>query len=115
MKKLLSLVLALALVLTLAACGPVATIPADVEIPNPWQDFDTLTDAEAAIGYGMTAPETLARLAPSSFRVLDSNGAKILEVCYGGGENTERASLRKAPEVTSFRRCSVDTAYPREL
>ena len=96
MKKILSLVLALALVLTLAACGPVATLPADVEIPNPWQDFDTMTDAEAAIGYGMTAPETLAGLAPSSFRVLDSDGDKILEIQYGGDD--DRASLRKGTD-----------------
>ena len=96
MKKVLSLVLALALVLTLAACGPVATLPADVEIPNPWQDFDTMTDAEAAIGYGMTAPETLAGLAPSSFRVLDSDGDKILEIQYGGDD--DRDSLRKGTD-----------------
>lgn len=93
MKKILSLVLAFALVLALAACGPVATLPADGEIPNPWQDFDTMTDAEAAIGYGMTAPETVAGLSQSAIRALNDSD-KILEVQYGG-ESGDRASLRK--------------------
>lgn len=109
MKKILSLVLALALAPALAACGPVATLPADGEIPNPWQDFDTMADAEASIGYGMTAPETVAGLAPSSFRVLDSDGAKILEVCYGG-ESDDRASLRKGTGSADISGDSTDYA-----
>ena len=47
----------------------------------------------------MTAPETVAGLTPSSFRVLDSNDAKILEVCYGGvyvGKNTFRLANVRA-------------------
>lgn len=98
MKKMLSLVLALALMLALAACGAVATLPTDEDninqIPNPWTDAATMEEAETAIGYGMTAPETVAGLSQSAIRVLNDSD-KILEVCYGGGENDDRASLRK--------------------
>ena len=94
MKKTLSLVLALSLILALAACGAVTTLPSDTQIPNPWTDFDTMNEAKAAIGYGMTAPETVAGLSQTAIRVLNDSD-KILEVCYGGGENDDRASLRK--------------------
>ena len=113
MKKILSLVLVLALVLALAACGAAATLPTDEDniqqIPNPWLDVVTMDEAEALLGYGMTVPETVAGLAPSSFRVLDSDGAKILEVCYGG-ESDDRASLRKGTGSADISGDSTDYA-----
>ena len=57
----------------------------------------------------MTAPETVAGLAPSSFRVLDSDGAKILEVCYGG-ESDDRTSLRKGTGSADISGDSTDYA-----
>lgn len=95
MKKMFSLILALTLILALAACGAVTTLPSDTQIPNPWTDFDTMDEAKAAIGYDMTAPETVAGLSQSSIRVLNDSD-KILEVYYGGEtEGADRASLRK--------------------
>ncbi len=93
MKKIFSLVLVLTLILALAACGAVTTLPSDTQIPNPWTDFDTMNEAKAVIGYGMTAPETLAGLSQTAIRFLNDSD-KILEVQYGG-ENDDRASLRK--------------------
>ncbi len=92
MKKILSIVLALTLVLALAACGAVTTLPSDTQIPNPWLDVVTMDEAEAFLGYGMTAPETVAGLSQSAIRVLDDSD-KILEIQYGGDD--DRASLRK--------------------
>ena len=94
MKKTLSLVLALSLILALAACGAVTTLPSDPQIPNPSTDFDPMNEAKAAIGYGMTAPETVAGLSQTAIRFLNDSD-KILEVCYGGGEHDDRASLHK--------------------
>ena len=98
MIKMLSLVLALALVLALSACGAVAPLPTDEDninqIPNPWTDAATMEEAETAIGYGMTAPETVAGLSQTAIRFLNDSD-RILEVCYDGGENDDRASLRK--------------------
>ena len=110
MKKILSLVLALALMLALAACGPVTTIPADVEIPNPWTDFDTMNEAKAVIGYDITAPETLAGLSQTAIRFLNDRD-KILEVCYGGEtEGADRASLRKGTGAEDISGDSTDYA-----
>lgn len=92
MKKILSLVLVLALVLALAACGAVTTLPSDTQIPNPWLDVVTMDEAEALLGYGMTAPETVAGLSHSAIRALNDSD-KILEIQYGGDD--DRASLRK--------------------
>ena len=56
----------------------------------------------------MTAPETVAGLAPSSFRVLDSDGNKILEIQYGGDD--DRASLRKGTDSEDISGDSTDYA-----
>ena len=101
MKKVISLALALALVFALAACGSAVTLPADVEIPNPWQEVDTTADAETILGFAITAPETLAGLSQSAVRVLKNGDAALLECYYGGGETgADYASLRKAPAST---------------
>ena len=100
MKKIVSMALALALVLALAACGAVTTLPADVEIPNPWEEVDTIDAAKAILGFGLTAPESVAGLPQSAIRVLNDS-EKLLEVYYGGGEDSaDRATLRKAPATT---------------
>lgn len=99
MKKALSLLLVLALMLALAACGAAATLPADEdnmqEIPNPWLTVSSMEDAETFLGYSMTAPETVAGLSRVAIRTLADSGNKILEVSYGGSR--DKASLRKAP------------------
>ena len=99
MKKIVSIALALALVLALAACGAVTTLPADVEIPNPWEEVDTMDAAKSILGYGLTAPESVAGLPQSTIRVLN-DGEKLLEVYYGGEDSADRASIRKAPATT---------------
>ena len=102
MKKAFSFLLVLALVLTLAACGAAATLPADEdnmqEISNPWLAVSSMEDAEAYLGYGMTAPETVDGLSLAAIRTLADNDNEILEVSYGSGRN--KASIRKAPATT---------------
>ena len=96
MKKILSLVLIFTLVLALAACGATATLPTDEDniqqIPNPWLNVVSMDEAEAFLGYGMTAPETVAGLSQSAIRVLNDTDM-ILEIQYGRDDS--RASLRK--------------------
>lgn len=96
MKKILSLVLIFTLVLALAACGATATLPTDEDniqqIPNPWLSVVSMDEAEAFLGYGMTAPETVAGLSQSAIRVLNDTDM-ILEIQYGRDDS--RASLRK--------------------
>ena len=59
MKKTLSLVLALSLILALAACGAVTTLPSDTQIPNPWTDYASLDEAEAAAGFDLAIPDAV--------------------------------------------------------
>ena len=119
MKKIVSSILALALVLALAACGAVATLPTDEndvpQIPNPWQEVDTTADAKAILGYDIAAPESVAGLSQTAVRVL-SDGEKILEIYYGGGtENADYASIRKAPGTEDISGDYTDYAVVKDV
>lgn len=109
-KKLSAFILCAALALALAACGsapadkPDDNVPAEdpspitnenVQIPNPWRDFDTLADAEAAAGFDVTLPEAADRCADKSFRAMTGENAMLEIVCTDaeGGE----LRIRKAP------------------
>ena len=120
MKKLTSMLLALALVLSLAACAqsakpaakpekPAQTETADgknaqaetaetenVQIPNPWTDYDSKDDAAQAVGFDLTVPDEISGCSEKSYRVLSAEGDVMFEIIYASGED-ETARIRKAP------------------
>ena len=113
MKKLTSMLLALALVLSLAACAqsakpaaepekPAQTEQAEttdtknVQIPNPWTDYDSKDDAAQAAGFDLTVPDEISGCSEKSYRVLSAEGDVMFEIIYASGED-ETARIRKAP------------------
>ena len=119
MKKIISLILVLALVLAFAGCGAVTTLPTDendgTQIPNPWQEVDTVADAKAILGYDIAVPETVAGLAQTAVRVLNDS-EKILEIYYGGEtEGADHAVIRKAPGTDDISGDYTDYAEVKDV
>ena len=113
MKKLTSMLLALALVLSLAACAqsakpaaepekPAQTEQAEttdtenVQIPNPWTDYNSKDDAVQAAGFDLAVPDDISGCSEKSYRVLNAEGDVMFEIIYASGED-ETARIRKAP------------------
>ena len=108
MKKALAMVLSLALALSLAACGGQSKGQTDgqedggeaenertdeVQIPNPFTEYDTLEEAEQAAGYTFAAPESVDGFDTVLYNVM--NGGELLEVIYRN--DNDDLIARKAP------------------
>lgn len=66
---------------------------ADVQMPNPFVEYETLTAATRAAGFELTAPNDLNGSDHRVFRAIEND---LLEVIYHKGED-ETARIRKAP------------------
>lgn len=99
MRKRLALLLA---ALVLSGCSgqtePVQTTEVvqpteEMQLGNPWVSYETLTEAEAVVGFSLGLPETVAgSYQAESFRVM--NG-QVLEVIYH--DDSFRVIVRKTP------------------
>ena len=99
MKKYLALVLSACVLLAFAACArqPQPAISTDTQqIPNPWTDYASLDEAEAAAGFDLAIPDAVDGCSEKQFRAMDADGDKMIEVIYASGED-EIARIRKAP------------------
>ncbi len=113
MKKLLIFTVTAAMLLSLAACAqsakpaaepekPAQTEQAEttdtknVQIPNPWTDYDSKDDAVQAAGFDLTVPDEISGCSEKSYRVLSAAGDVMFESIYASGED-ETARIRKAP------------------
>ena len=111
MKKLLIFTVTAAMLLSLAACAqsakpaaepekPAQTEQAEttenVQIPNPWTDYDSKDDAAQAAGFDLTVPDEISGCSEKSYRVLSAAGDVMFEIIYASGED-ETARIRKAP------------------
>lgn len=122
MKRTIIFALSAALALSLTACGAVPKESAggeepaviggdsatwgpdlngeeDVQLPNPFTEYDSLEEAAEAAGFSMTVPETVDGCSERVFRVLGAGGEDaMLEVICRDGEAGEReVRIRKAP------------------
>ena len=89
MRKMMMLIL---VCLMMTACSE-KSVPAETNAPtaevstqlaNPWKDYASLEEAEAASGLNFPMPDTIAgSYEAESFRVMNS---ELLEVCYRDGE-----------------------------
>lgn len=68
----------------------------DVQIPNPWQDFESLEEAVKAVGFDFVAPDALAGCDKTAYQAITNEGDQIIEVLYLNGEERQ-VSVRKAP------------------
>ena len=113
MKKLLIFTVTAAMLLSLAACAqsakpaaepekPAQTEQAEttdtenVQIPNPWTDYDSKDDAAQAAGFDLAVPDEISGCSEKSYRVLSAEGDVMFEIIYASGED-ETARIRKAP------------------
>ena len=113
MKKLLVFTVTAAMLQSLAACAqsakpaakpdqPAQTEQAEttdtenVQIPNPWTDYDSKDDAAQAAGFDLTVPDEISGCSEKSYRVLSAAGDVMFEIIYASGED-ETARIRKAP------------------
>lgn len=90
----ITLLLAAAL---LTGCGANGNAPAETtppagntQIANPWSNYDTLAEAEAAVGFALEIPETVGSYQADAFRVMSG---KLLEIIYYSGD--AKATVRK--------------------
>lgn len=106
MKKTLAITLAAVTLLGLAACSktqpavqPASTQKADVQIQNPWTDYESPEAAEAAVGYEITIPESISGCSDKQYRAMEQDGDTMLEVIYAADSEaeTEAGRVRKAP------------------
>lgn len=113
MKKLLVFTVTAAMLLSLAACAqsakpaakpdqPAQTEQAEttdtenVQIPNPWTDYDSKDAAAQAAGFDLTVPDEISGCSEKSYRVLSAAGDVMFEIIYASGED-ETVRIRKAP------------------
>lgn len=107
-----ALLLACVLALSVGACGtsgtsqtdPGGTSQSGEQMPDPFQDFDTLEEAEQAVGFDITVPEVEATQSlshPASTRTYRASADnKLIEVIYLVGNpdvSDEAFRIRKAP------------------
>ena len=74
MKKYLALVLSACVLLAFAACArqPQPAISTDTQqIPNPWTDYASLDEAEAAAGFDLAIPDAVDGCSEKQFRAME--------------------------------------------
>lgn len=110
MKKFILFILAFVCIISLTACKnndaeeninnfPIGTndssdaekIGGGVQIPNPFEDFKTLEEAEEKSGIEISAPETIENYEISAYRAMEN---RLIEIIYGTQD--EKIVLRKA-------------------
>lgn len=68
-------------------------VEANEQIANPFTDYATRAEAEAAAGYGFAAPDSVEGYPETSYSVMD--GGKLLQIVYRNG--ADEITARKAP------------------
>lgn len=119
MKKTVVIALCVCLILSLSACvrnsgqpaigGDPATwgpaedgapkVPGEdsnVQIPNPFTEYDTLEDAAGAVGFGISVPDSIDGYSERYIRTLITEESKLMEVIYGTAEDGQ-VRIRKSP------------------
>lgn len=104
MKKYLALVLSACVLLAFAACArqPQPAISTDTQqIPNPWTDYASLDEAEAAADFDLAIPDAVDGCSEKQFRAMDADGDKMIEVIYASARMRSPASARPPAPKTS--------------
>ena len=109
MKKWIALAMGAVLALSITACGssskPAASqsgsasdtsavLGENTQIPNPWQDFESLEEAVKAVGFDFAVPDALAGCDKVAYQAIPDD--RIIGVLYLNGEERQ-VIIRKAP------------------
>lgn len=114
MKKIIAMTLCATMALSLAACAKKEEAPKAPEkeptsqttqLANPFRDFDTLKEAEEAVGFSLEVPATIPNwVSETAFRTMNN---EMLEVIYNGKDDQFR--IRKAAGSDDI--SGIQTAY----
>lgn len=89
MKRCIALAMSAALALSITACGSSskpatsqsgsasdtsAVLGENTQIPNPWQDFESLEEAVKAVGFDFVAPDALAGCDKIAYQAITNEG-----------------------------------------
>lgn len=112
MKKFLSVAIAGVLALALAGCGSDKIVdenPDGTQVANPFSEYDTMEQAEAAAGFSIDVPDEALGYLNRTIRVLSDSSQPMIEVIYypgseeagqvsqdSTGETTKQVCIRKA-------------------
>ena len=110
MKRCIALAMSAALALSITACGsssmPRASqsgsasdastvLGEDVQIPNPWKDFESLEEAVKAVGFDFVAPDALAGCDQIAYQAIPDD--RIIGVLYLNGEAVDEPYIDHPP------------------
>ena len=91
MKRLLALLLCLLCAPVLAACGTGAQKSAETQLANPFADYDSLAEAEAAAGVSLAAPTSIDGCSGPDVQLMSG---KMLQLIFRS--DSGRIIIRKA-------------------
>ena len=94
MKKIIMFTLGILTILALAGCNKkIQEEEPMMQIPNPFMEYESLGDAEKAVGFDFTVPEGINGAAEYVYRVM--NG-EMMEIICRNAAGEEVARFRKA-------------------
>ena len=73
MKKLITMILCVLTVCSLAACGSKSASNGNNEIPNPFIDCNTLEDAAKIAGFDITVPDAIDEYTDRTIQAVDKD------------------------------------------
>ena len=85
MKKCITLVLCC--LILFAGCGKQESQSQTTFIGNPWSDWESLQEAETAVGFTFGLPESIGNYTAAAFRTLNN---ELIEIIYRDGDSEVR-------------------------
>ena len=95
MKKIIAIILlCVAFTLLFSGCQTTKAEPSTA-IANPWSDWASLKEAEAAVGFEFGLPETIGQFSAENFRTMNN---ELLEIIYRDGDCEVRVRKQAGEE-----------------
>ena len=98
MKKIISIILlSLAFILLFSGCISTKAGPSSqtTSIANPWSDWPSIEEAEAAVGFSFGLPELIGQFRAEKFRTLNN---ELIEIIYSDGDCEVRVRKHSGEE-----------------
>lgn len=95
-KRIIALGMAVLAAVSLSACTTTVNITSSVAEANPWEDVDSLKDAEESMGFSVTEPDMSEYGSNEVYRVCAA--LSEIEIQYLDGDD-QKAYIRKASET----------------
>lgn len=88
MRKYIAIILSFLMLSALfIGCGKQESQSQTTFIGNPWSDWDSLQEAETAVGFPFGLPETIGNYTAAAFRTMNN---ELIEIIYRDGDSEVR-------------------------